>query len=138
MKREYRDVSLWSRLLMGAIALVSACSSSNSDNKTSSPGDAGAESGFQAGPTQGRRAASGGSDAARTTLYLVGDSTVAAFNDPYYYPRYGYGTQIATYLNQTIAVDNLALSGRSSKSFIDPADNGNYAILTSSLKAATT
>ena len=69
------------------------------------------------------------------TLYLVGDSTVAAFNDPYYYPRYGYGTQIATYLNSTVTVRNLALSGRSSKSFIDPADNGNYALLASSIKA---
>ena len=34
-----------------------------------------------------------------------------------------------------MAVNNLALSGRSSKSFIDPADNANYATFTSSLKA---
>jgi hypothetical protein len=31
-------------------------------------------------------------------------------------------------------VNNLALSGRSSKSYIDPADNGNYAMLMSMLK----
>ena len=69
------------------------------------------------------------------TLFLVGDSTVSAFNDPYYYPRYGYGTQIAKYLQGSIAVNNLALSGRSSKSFINPADNGNYALLKASIKA---
>jgi hypothetical protein len=34
-----------------------------------------------------------------------------------------------------VAVDNLALSGRSSKSFIDPADNANYATFKTSLKA---
>jgi lysophospholipase L1-like esterase len=125
MKRESSEVSLASRLFMGAIVLASACGGSNND-KPSNPGG---------GMDAGVEAASGGSDAAHTTLYLVGDSTVAAFDDPYYYPRYGYGTQIATYLNQNITVDNLALSGRSSKSFVDPADNGNYAIFTSSLKA---
>ena len=132
MKRESCDISLSRRLFMvGVVALASACGSSNSSTP-SNPG--GMDAGAEAAPG-GSDAASGGSDAAHTTLYLVGDSTVAAFNDPYYYPRYGYGTQIATYLNQNITVDNLALSGRSSKSFIDPADNGNYAILTSSLKA---
>ena len=34
-----------------------------------------------------------------------------------------------------MAVNNLALSGRSSKSFIDPLDNANYATFKSSLKA---
>ena len=62
-------------------------------------------------------------------LYLVGDSTVSSFKDPYYFPRFGYGTQIGNYLNSGIAVRNLALSGRSSKSFIDPADNSIYAQL---------
>jgi lysophospholipase L1-like esterase len=66
---------------------------------------------------------------------LVGDSTVCGFNDPYYYPRYGWGTQLGKYLNTNATIDNLALSGRSSKSFINPADNSNYAILTSSIKA---
>jgi lysophospholipase L1-like esterase len=49
-------------------------------------------------------------------LYLVGDSTVCSFNDTYYYPRYGYGTQLYRYFN--LPIINLALSGRSSKSFI--------------------
>lgn len=51
-----------------------------------------------------------------SVLYVIGDSTVSSFNDPYYYPRYGYGTQLENYFN--IKIVNLALSGRSSKSFI--------------------
>lgn len=50
-------------------------------------------------------------------LFLVGDSTVSSFNDDtYYYSRYGYGTQLFKYLNN-LEIINLALSGRSSKSF---------------------
>ena len=64
-------------------------------------------------------------------IYLVGDSTVCAFNDDYLYPRYGYGTQLANYLAPEAEVVNLALSGRSSKSFITEA---NYETLKSSLK----
>lgn len=49
-------------------------------------------------------------------LYVVGDSTVAKFNDTtYFYPRYGYGELLNDYFN--IEVINLALSGRSSISF---------------------
>ena len=51
------------------------------------------------------------------TIYIVGDSTVCAFNDNYYYPRYGYGTQLPGYLADEATVVNLAMSGRSSKSF---------------------
>ena len=66
------------------------------------------------------------------TIYLVGDSTVCSFADPYYYPRYGYGTQLAGYLDDKATVVNLALSGRSSKSFLTEA---NYETLKNSLKA---
>ena len=66
-----------------------------------------------------------------TTVYLVGDSTVCAFSDKYYYPRYGYGTQLGQYLNGEATVVNLALSGRSSKSFIAEA---NYQTLKDSIK----
>ena len=53
-----------------------------------------------------------------TDLYVVGDSTLCSFTDStYFYPRYGYGTQLGNYLNEKVAVKNLALSGRSSKSF---------------------
>ena len=54
-------------------------------------------------------------------IIIVGDSTVSSFNDyTYYYPRYGYGTQLNRYFN--LEVINLALSGRSSKSFINESN----------------
>jgi len=73
--------------------------------------------------------------AAEHTLWVVGDSTVSAFNDSYYYPRYGYGTQIGNYLDGTYAVQNLAVSGTSSKSFTSHA---NYSTLTSGIQAGDT
>jgi lysophospholipase L1-like esterase len=127
---------------LAAIALAGCGGKSNgAPSGTGGTGGAGATDAGAAGVDAGGAGAAGadaGRDAAvtpTTTLYLVGDSTVAAFNDPYYYPRYGYGTQIGKYLDARLAVNNLALSGRSSKSFIDPLDNGNYALFTSSLKA---
>lgn len=63
-------------------------------------------------------------------LYVVGDSTLAEFQDrSYFYPRYGYATQLNKYFD--IKVINLALSGRSSKSFILEK---NYKILLDSIK----
>lgn len=51
-------------------------------------------------------------------IYVVGDSTVCGFSDPYYLPRYGYGTQLYNYINCNVnQIYNLALSGRSSKSY---------------------
>lgn len=67
-----------------------------------------------------------------TNLYLVGDSTVCSFADAYFYPRYGYGTQIGNFLTEKVTVHNLALSGRSSKSFLAEA---NYQTLKDNLKA---
>ena len=67
-----------------------------------------------------------------TNVYLVGDSTVCGFSDAYFYPRYGYGTQIGNFLTEKVTVHNLALSGRSSKSFLSEA---NYQELKNSLKA---
>ena len=104
----------------GMAAILAACGSSGGGGGAANVPDGG--SGTDTG-------------GAAATLYLVGDSTVASFNDPYYYPRYGYGTQIGKYLSPSVTVVNLALSGRSSKSYIDPADNGNYAMLKSSIKA---
>ena len=125
----------------GVLALGAGCGGKS--NGASSTGGTGGGAGTGAGGADAGAAGGAGADAGTdapppapaTTLFLVGDSTVAAFNDPYYYPRYGYGTQIGKYLDQSIGVNNLALSGRSSKSFIDPADNGNYAAFTSSIKA---
>lgn len=49
------------------------------------------------------------------TVWVVGDSTVSAFNDKYYLPREGYGEEIAAYFNASVY--NLARSGASSKDF---------------------
>ena len=52
-----------------------------------------------------------------STLWVIGDSTVSSFEDKYYYPRYGYGTMLDKYLDDSIKVVNIALSGRSTKSY---------------------
>lgn len=52
-----------------------------------------------------------------STLWVIGDSTLSSFQDKYYYPRYGYGTMLDKYLNDKVKVVNIALSGRSSKSY---------------------
>ena len=61
-------------------------------------------------------------ETAGPTLWIVGDSTVCSFNDSWYYPRYGYGTQIGEYLDGTYTIRNLARSGRSSKSFLKESE----------------
>ncbi len=66
-----------------------------------------------------------------TTLYVVGDSTLCGFSDKYYLPRYGYGTQLNQYLDSKVTVNNLALSGRSSRSFLTEPE---YATLTANIK----
>jgi lysophospholipase L1-like esterase len=116
-------------VLAGAGALSTGCASSSGNANVTGAGGSGADGGATDAP------ATDAGNLPAATLYLVGDSTVASFNDPYYYPRYGYGTQLGKYLSPSVTVNNLALSGRSSKSYIDPADNGNYAMLMSMLKA---
>ncbi len=65
-------------------------------------------------------------------IFVVGDSTLSSFNDKYFYPRYGYGTRIQDYLRENKAtVINLAMSGRSSKSFLTEA---NYQTLKDNIK----
>ncbi len=61
-----------------------------------------------------------------TTIWVVGDSTVCSFSDKYYIPRYGWGTQLKSFLNCNATVENLAVSGTSSKSFLA---NDNYQTL---------
>ncbi|MDE6104454.1 MAG: hypothetical protein K2G38_02035 [Clostridia bacterium] len=59
-------------------------------------------------------------------IYLVGDSTVCSFNDSYYLPRYGYGTQLYNYINcDESQIVNLALSGRSSLSYLLETDENH-------------
>lgn len=95
-----------------------------------------------------------------TTVYVVGDSTachyintkddpayeegVTDLNDPYFwYKRVGFGDKIGDYLDPNATVVNLALSGRSSKSFAtginesgltDEAAVANYAQLKNNIK----
>ena len=66
-------------------------------------------------------------------LYVVGDSTLSSFDDnEYFYPRYGYGTQLEHFFDEgKIKIINLALSGRSSKSFIE---EDNYSFLKDNIK----
>lgn len=65
------------------------------------------------------------------TVWVVGDSTVCDYgkydedgnktgvtDTSYYYDRYGYATQFSEYFNTKVTVKNLALSGRSARSFI--------------------
>lgn len=72
------------------------------------------------------------------TLWVIGDSTLSSFTDKYYYPRYGYGTMLDKYLDDEIKVENIALSGRSSKSYttepeyqklIDGMSDGDFLII---------
>lgn len=73
-----------------------------------------------------------------TTLWVIGDSTLSSFTDKYYYPRYGYGTMLKDYLDDEITVNNIALSGRSSLSYmsepeykqlLDGMSEGDYLII---------
>ncbi len=69
-------------------------------------------------------------------VFIVGDSTASPFNDPYYIPRFGFGTKVQEYLNpKKAAVVNLAVSGRSSKNFITDSGSGkNYTLLKENIR----
>ena len=68
-----------------------------------------------------------------TTLYIVGDSTVCVYDedDEYAIPRAGWGMFLNEYTTESAEVENLALSGRSSKSF---TQEDNYELLWKSIK----
>ena len=51
----------------------------------------------------------------KATIWVVGDSTVSAFNDQYFIPRQGWGEEIGRYFHADVY--NLARSGASSKDF---------------------
>ncbi len=70
-------------------------------------------------------------------LFIVGDSTACSFaNDKSdqvkYYPRVGFGVNLPYYLDDSLEVVNLAISGRSSRSFTREA---NYTTLTTSISS---
>ncbi len=68
----------------------------------------------------------------KSTIWIVGDSTVSAFQDSYYYPRFGWGTKLDRFFDaEKFEVQNLALSGRSSLSFLREK---NYQVLLEGMK----
>lgn len=71
----------------------------------------------------------------KPTVYLVGDSTVCEYgtDSKYTIPRNGWGMRIGEYLDlNKVQVNNLAISGRSSKSFLTEDE---YKTLTNNIKA---
>ncbi|WP_458119940.1 rhamnogalacturonan acetylesterase [Paenibacillus sp. Z6-24] len=54
----------------------------------------------------------------RPTIYLAGDSTVQSYRESQR-PQAGWGQMIGRYLDDSIAVSNHAIGGRSSRSFIE-------------------
>lgn len=74
--------------------------------------------------------------AAAPTIYIVGDSTGCHYSETtdasYYYKRVGFGDKLADYLADGVNVENLALSGRSSKSF---TSESNYQTLVNNISS---
>ena len=54
----------------------------------------------------------------KTTIYIIGDST-AANKQPNAYPETGWGMELGSFFNTQVKVDNRALNGRSTKSFLN-------------------
>ena len=57
--------------------------------------------------------------AQKTTIYTIGDSTMANKTKPDENPERGWGQMLPLFFNDNITVDNRALNGRSTRSFID-------------------
>lgn len=115
-------------------ATSSAASSSadSSSSAASSSNDASSNSASSSSVSSSSSEVSSSSLASAPSVFLLGDSTMCAFNDAYYYPRYGYGTQLPSYFQEGLTWNNLALSGRSSVSFLA---EDNYQTYLTSLKA---
>ncbi len=60
---------------------------------------------------------SGDGSSQPTTIYLAGDSTVASYS-PSAYPLMGWGQKLDELFTDDVVVDNRALGGRSSKSYV--------------------
>lgn len=57
--------------------------------------------------------------AQQPTLYLIGDSTMADKKDPDKNPEHGWGQMLPELMTSAITIENHAVNGRSSRSFID-------------------
>lgn len=128
--------------LVLAAGFFTACSSDDDSSDGSGPAKEDTGGGNNSGTYDD-------SSLSAATLYVVGDSTVCDYgyydkngvaldstsisitDSTYFYPRYGYGMQLYNYLSSKITVNNLALSGRSSKSF---TTEDNYTTLKNSIK----
>lgn len=55
---------------------------------------------------------------AQTTIYMIGDSTMANKKNPETNPEHGWGQVFPDYVAEGVTVDNRAVNGRSSRSFI--------------------
>ncbi len=74
-------------------------------------------------------------DDEKHTVWVVGDSTVSAYDTLQgYYAKYGYGTQLQTYFDGYYVVNNIAASGRSSKSYLTES-KAAYEKLTTQIKS---
>ena len=56
--------------------------------------------------------------AQKTTIYLIGDSTMANKVKPDENPEHGWGQVLPTFFNDNTIIENRAVNGRSTKSFI--------------------
>lgn len=121
--------------LLGVLAVVAGCTTPSNPTTTSSAAPSTSASTTSAPTTSSpttSEVTSSVQELKETKIYVVGDSTLSSFNDStYYYPRYGYATQLSNYLDDKATVVNLALSGRSSKSFLSES---NYQTLKDSIK----
>lgn len=57
--------------------------------------------------------------AQKTTIYSIGDSTMANKVNPETNPEHGWGQVLPTFFNPDVVIDNRAVNGRSTKSFIN-------------------
>ena len=56
--------------------------------------------------------------AQQPTIYMIGDSTMANKSNPETNPEHGWGQVLPNYFSTKISIDNRAVNGRSSRSFI--------------------
>ncbi|SHI58680.1 rhamnogalacturonan acetylesterase [Pseudozobellia thermophila] len=56
--------------------------------------------------------------AQETTIYCIGDSTMADKKDPGRNPEYGWAQVLDSFFTEEVLIDNRAVNGRSSKSFM--------------------
>lgn len=69
--------------------------------------------------------------AQKTTIYCIGDSTMANKKNPDVNPEHGWGQMLPEFFKSNATIDNRAVNGRSTRSFID---EGRWDSILKSLK----